>query len=89
MENPYDGSPFAGHPTPTEDERRVQHSEARTIMTEHLADAAHQLDVGTICLHYAAGSTGTRHPSPNNPTTAGRPRVPKAPGAGPTGAPRR
>ncbi|WP_329558891.1 hypothetical protein OG711_08040 [Streptomyces uncialis] len=88
MENPYDASPFAGHLAPTQEERRARHSEARTIMAEHLADAAHQLDAGAICLHYAAGSTGTRHPSPDGPK-AGRPRVPKAPGAGPTGTPRR
>jgi hypothetical protein len=56
--NPLEGSPFPGPPSDEAAVRQVRHAEAVPIMAEHLADAAHQLDLAhTGCYYLASGIT--------------------------------
>ncbi|MEU9155117.1 hypothetical protein AB0D59_32300 [Streptomyces sp. NPDC048417] len=56
--NPYDGAPFPGYPADDAATRTARHTAAIPKMTEHLADAAHQLDLSATGCHYvAAGIT--------------------------------
>ncbi|NGO45123.1 hypothetical protein G6048_24185 [Streptomyces sp. YC419] len=57
--NPLEGAPFPGPPVDAAAVRRVRHAEAVPAMAEHLADAAHQLDLAsTGCYYLASGITG-------------------------------
>ncbi|WP_329025736.1 hypothetical protein [Streptomyces sp. NBC_00690] len=79
-ENPYEGAPFPGPPADEETVRAVRHAEAVPVMTGHLADAAHHLDIAATCCHYAAGGI-TRALAPALRSRAGtRPSVSVIPG---------
>lgn len=56
--NPMEGAAFPGPPTDETAVRKARHAEAVPAMTEHLADAAHQLDLAhTGCYYLASGIT--------------------------------
>ncbi|WP_215449422.1 hypothetical protein [Streptomyces sp. ATCC 21386] len=56
--NPLEGAPFPGPPADEAAVRKVRHAEAVPAMAEHLADAAHQLDLAhTGCYYLASGIT--------------------------------
>jgi hypothetical protein len=73
LANPLDGAPFPG---PLADEaavRKARHAEAAPAMAEHLADAAHQLDMAHIgCYYLASGITRDlkQHTEQNQTTPA-------------------
>ncbi|KUL53227.1 hypothetical protein ADL30_20680 [Streptomyces sp. NRRL S-1521] len=52
--NPYEGTPFPGHPADDATVRTTRQTEAIPKMTRHLADAAHQLDLSATGCHYLA-----------------------------------
>ncbi|KPI25142.1 hypothetical protein OV320_8347 [Actinobacteria bacterium OV320] len=52
--NPCEGAQFPGYPADDEAVRTVRHTEAIPRMTEHLGDAAHQLDLSATGCHYLA-----------------------------------
>ncbi|MEU9411690.1 hypothetical protein AB0E08_39165 [Streptomyces sp. NPDC048281] len=56
LANPYDGAPFPGYPADDTTTHTARHTTAVPEMTEHLADAAHQLDLSTTGCHYVATS---------------------------------
>lgn len=61
LANPYDGAPFPGYPADDASTHTARHAAAIPKMTEHLADAAHQLDLSATGCHYvAAGITRDR-----------------------------
>ncbi|MEU9246956.1 hypothetical protein [Streptomyces sp. NPDC048385] len=56
--NPWEGAPFPGPPADETAVRKARHAEAVPAMAEHLADAAHQLDLAhTGCYYLASGIT--------------------------------
>ncbi|HEX5566970.1 MAG TPA: hypothetical protein VFY14_08635 [Streptomyces sp.] len=56
--NPLEGAPFPGPPADEAAVRQARHAEAVPAMAEHLADAAHQLDLAhTGCSYLATGIT--------------------------------
>lgn len=56
--NPLEGAAFPGPPADEAAVRRARHAEAVPAMAEHLADAAHQLDLAhTGCYYLASGIT--------------------------------
>ncbi|WP_187280421.1 hypothetical protein [Streptomyces sp. IB2014 016-6] len=52
--NPLEGAAFPGYPAYSESDRVARHAEAIPLMTGHLADAAHQLDLSATGCHYVA-----------------------------------
>ncbi|MEU9413014.1 hypothetical protein AB0E08_45955 [Streptomyces sp. NPDC048281] len=52
--NAYDGAPFPGYPADDASTHTARHAAAIPKMTEHLADAAHQLDLSATGCHYVA-----------------------------------
>lgn len=58
LANPLEGAPFPGPPTDETAVRKARHAETVPAMAEHLADAAHQLDLAhTGCYYLASGIT--------------------------------
>ncbi|MFC9502750.1 hypothetical protein [Streptomyces sp. NPDC057002] len=58
LANPLEGAPFPGPPTDEAAVRRARHAQAAPAMAEHLADAAHQIDLAhTGCSYLANGIT--------------------------------
>ncbi|MDX3855630.1 DUF317 domain-containing protein [Streptomyces sp. AK02-01A] len=53
-DNPYDGASFPGYSANDASVRTARHAEAIPLMTGHLADAAHQLDLSATGCHYVA-----------------------------------
>jgi DNA-binding MarR family transcriptional regulator len=54
LANPYKGAQYAGYPADSEAIRTTRHANAIPQMTEHLDDAAHQLDLSATGCHYLA-----------------------------------
>ncbi|MEW1794623.1 hypothetical protein [Streptomyces niveus] len=52
--NPLEGAAFPGYPAYSESDRVARHAEAIPLMTGHLADAVHQLDLSATGCHYVA-----------------------------------
>ncbi|MFC9131398.1 hypothetical protein ACFT4A_31795 [Streptomyces sp. NPDC057099] len=58
LANPLEGAPFPGPPADEAAVRRARHAQAAPAMAEHLADAAHQIDLAhTGCSYLANGIT--------------------------------
>ncbi|MER6714599.1 hypothetical protein [Streptomyces sp. NPDC000877] len=73
LENPLEGAPFPGPPADEAAVRKARHEKARPAMAEHLADAAHQLDLAhTGCYYLATGITRDlkQHAEQNQATAA-------------------
>jgi hypothetical protein len=73
LENPLEGAPFPGPPADEAAVRKARHEKARPAMAEHLADAAHQLDLAhTGCYYLASGITRDlkQHAEQNQATAA-------------------
>lgn len=52
--NPYEGAAFAGQLVDEGAVRKARHAEATPVMAEHIADAAHQLDLRATACHFVA-----------------------------------
>ena len=73
LENPLEGSPFPGPPADEAAVRKARHAQAIPAMVEHLAEAAHQLDLAhTGCYYLASGITRDlkQHAEQNQATAA-------------------
>ncbi|MER6531648.1 hypothetical protein [Streptomyces sp. NPDC001508] len=73
--NPLEGAPFAGPPTDEAAVRQARDSSAAPAMAEHVADAAHQLDLCfTGCYYLASGITQDlkRHAERNEAAAAAK-----------------
>ncbi|MDO0936412.1 hypothetical protein QQY66_33690 [Streptomyces sp. DG2A-72] len=71
--NPLEGAPFPGPPADEAAVRTARHAEAVPAMAEHLADAAHQLNLAhTGCYYLASGITRDlkQHAEQNQATPA-------------------
>ncbi|MEU9396948.1 hypothetical protein AB0D86_44030 [Streptomyces sp. NPDC048324] len=76
--NPLEGAPFPGPPADEAAVRQARHAEAVPAMAEHLADAAHQLDLAhTGCYYLASGITRDlkQHAEQNQHQTAPPPKI--------------
>ncbi|PIM71294.1 hypothetical protein CTU88_14335 [Streptomyces sp. JV178] len=72
LANPLEGAPFPGPPADEAAVRKARHAEAIPAMKQHLADAAHQLDMAHIgCYYLASGITRDlkQHAEQNQATT--------------------
>ncbi|TFI21369.1 hypothetical protein E4P36_33760 [Streptomyces sp. 4R-3d] len=52
--NPLEGAAFPGYPAYSESDRVARHATAIPLMTGHLEDAVHQLDLSATGCHYVA-----------------------------------
>ncbi|MET9294382.1 hypothetical protein [Streptomyces sp. NPDC003077] len=75
--NPYEGTAFPGPPADEDSVRKTRHAQARPVMTEHLADTAHQLDLcATGCRYLAAGiRRDLRHAAEQRPPHTPAPKL--------------